>query len=372
MKSIGSTPRGRWGEVRLTEVLTQPVRLVLALALSVFPLMAPGTAWSTGQCTAYDGGTQVGTISDESLSEASGLAASFINPGIYWTHNDSGNPPLVFAIQTTGEIVATFEVKGAFNVDWEDIAIGPCPDGCSCLFVADMGDNLLVRPIKTIYRVPEPLLGEAESETEMATEMTFSYPDGRHDAETLLVDPHTGDIYVVTKVEDGHSKVYRFPEPDPAEYPVVLEEVASIELVGDSSSSLLATGGSVAADGGRLVVRALDHAQEYLVPAGQPLAAAFGASPSWIPLPASSQGEGISYKPDGMGWITVSENLPAPVYAVSCVEGTAVTDPAPQLSTVCESSSGCSSARTTGPLPAGGVVVGLGLGLMWMRRKRTP
>src|SRR5262245_45881211 len=84
------------------------------------------------------------------LPEASGLAASRRNPGVLWTHNDSGDP-FVFAITSTGGVKGRVRVTGAQVWDWEDIAVGPCPKG-TCLYIADIGDNDRRRRSVTIYR----------------------------------------------------------------------------------------------------------------------------------------------------------------------------------------------------------------------------
>jgi len=339
--------------------------------------LAPATAWSAGTCATYNSGTQVGTLSDEALDETSGLASSHLNSGIFWTHNDSGNASEIFAIRLDGTIEATLDVSSASNIDWEDMAIGPCPESCACLFIADMGDNLLVRGVKTIYRVAEPALDEGLTDTASATAMTFSYPDGLHDAETLLVDPRSGIIYVVTKEDDGTSGVYRFPSADPDSYPVTLERVAEI-TVGSGSTSKLATGGSVAADGGRFVIRTLNQAQEYTIPEGAELEAAFSSSPKIIPLPSSSQGEAISYTPDGMSLITVSENVPSPVYEVSCTSGIPVTEPAMGLDTYCSGSAGCgavgrlegATSRALGGMATGGLSLAAIVSMIRRRSRR--
>src|SRR5688572_29419145 len=88
--------------------------------------------------------------------EASGAAASRRHPGVIWTHNDSGDPA-VFAFDAGGKARGRVTVSGATVTDWEDIALGPCPQG-SCLYIADIGDNDRARKQITIYRVPEPAL----------------------------------------------------------------------------------------------------------------------------------------------------------------------------------------------------------------------
>lgn len=341
----------------------------LALGMGVTPLLAPKPLLANGTCSTYATGTQVGTISDTRLDEASGLAASQQNSGIYWTHNDSGNAAALFAIGEDGGIVAEFSVNNANNIDWEDINIGPCPSGCACLFIADTGDNLFIRGRKTIYRVPEPVLGRDVDQTEDAEALEFMYPDDvKYDAETLLVDPRSGDLYIVTKeTEATSSHIYKYPVDAPS--PATLELVGQVSL--DGGSSRFATSGSVSADGGRLVIRTLSHALEFVIPEGQPLEAAFAGVPRIIPLPSSSQGEAISYAADGMSLLTVSENLPAPVSQVLCSVGEPISQPVPALTEECEPVSGCRVApHGTFPV-AGSMLAPLSLLLVTLVRRKT-
>lgn len=339
-------------------------------------LFGAGKAAATGTCASYDAGTQVGTITDTGVNEASGVVASFQNPGVYWTHNDSGNSGDVIALAEDGSVVARFSVANAFNVDWEDIALGPCPDACACLFIADMGDNLHFRGAKTIYRFPEPVIGLDEGSTQDAEPLQFVYPDNQHwDAETLIVDPHLGDMYIVTKDYDvPTSLVYKMPAR-PTASTTTVTQVGQISFAGLSST--IATGGDAASDGGRVVVRTLSHALEFQVPTGGAFETAFSTTPKLIPLPASSQGEAIGYTPDGMGLITVSENVPSPVYRVSCTSGTAITDPALELSTACEPVGGCRMVNPNGLNPfegqghlSTGLVIGSALLSLWRRHSR--
>ena len=111
-------------------------------------------------------------------------------------------------------------VTGATAIDWEDIAVGPCPQG-SCIYVGDIGDNSTNRATKTVYRFPEPALMPGQAATTIAVTgveaFPFSYPAGLdfvHNAETLLVHPITGEMYVVTKENAGTpSTVFEFPQP---------------------------------------------------------------------------------------------------------------------------------------------------------------
>ena len=127
------------------------------------------------------------------LPEASGVAVSRRTPGRLWAHNDSDDAVLV-ALDTRGSVTGRVRVSGVTVEDWEAVAVGACPGGW-CVYIADIGDNEAERKRITIHRVSEP-----SSEDSVSVKDTFhaTYPDGAHDAETLLVAP-SGDLFIVTK-----------------------------------------------------------------------------------------------------------------------------------------------------------------------------
>lgn len=156
------------------------------------------------------------------LPEASGVAASRRTPGIFWAHNDSGDPVL-FALDEQGAVTRRVVVTGAAVDDWEDVAVGPCAQG-SCVYVADIGDNSGRRDHITIYRVPEPSPQDAATKAAEIFEAVF--PDGAHDAEALFVTSDA-DVYVITKGDPGPVALYRFPRPLTAGKRVQLQRVGA-------------------------------------------------------------------------------------------------------------------------------------------------
>jgi len=152
-------------------------------------------------------------FADGRISESSGAAVSRRTPGVVWTQNDSGNPPFVFATDTTGAPRGTFRLRGAQNRDWEDIALGPCGIP-TCLYLADTGDNRERQPFVTLYRVPEPALPATHPRQPMDVgpieAVSFRYPDGPHDVEAMWVMPN-GDVHLVSKGRSGPIRHYRVP-----------------------------------------------------------------------------------------------------------------------------------------------------------------
>jgi hypothetical protein len=182
------------------------------------------------------------------LSEASGLAVSRRIPGRLWSHNDSGEP-LVFALDARGAVTGRVRLMGAAVEDWEAIAVGPCGTA-SCLHVGDIGDNEARRKRITVYRLPEP--DGASGSASVADVFHATYPDGRHDAEALLIGSD-GRIYVVTKGETGPVAIYRFPAQLKSGATVMLERVGSGG--GKTEAESRVTDGAVSPDGQWAVLR---------------------------------------------------------------------------------------------------------------------
>ena len=69
-----------------------------------------------------------GLIETDDIKESSGLSASECQD-VLWTHNDSGNDALIYAMSTEGRHLGTWRADGAQNVDWESVATYKDPGG---------------------------------------------------------------------------------------------------------------------------------------------------------------------------------------------------------------------------------------------------
>ena len=153
------------------------------------------------------------------IDEISGLAQSRKHPDIFWVHNDSGDTARVFAVNRKGVLVGTYSLDGAEAIDWEDMAIGPAPGTNEFyLYLADCGDNSSNRPSIRIYRVLEPNIEPSQPPVNTRLQgveaFDFVYEDGPRDAESFMVDPLTGDFYIVSK-RDELNRLYRAIAPQP-------------------------------------------------------------------------------------------------------------------------------------------------------------
>jgi VCBS repeat-containing protein len=256
-------------------------------------------------------GQIVGNVQSPNVVEASGMVASRQNRDVLWTHNDSGDSARVFAMDNLGGHRGTYTLSGMTATDWEDIAIGPGPQsGVDYLYIGDMGDNSAVRSSIRVYRVAEPVVDAnqapvTESLAGTAT-ITLVYSDGPRDAETLLVDPHNGDMYVVTKRE-ALSRIYR------ASYPQSTSQVTTLELMGEMQFGG-AVGGDVSPTGLEVFVKTPQEVRLFERSVGSNLWQALQTPGTIVPYTVEPQGEAITFDGAGVNYFTVSEGANPPLY----------------------------------------------------------
>ncbi len=261
-------------------------------------------------------------FADPRITESSGLATASASDLVY-THNDSGDEGRFFAVGPDGRTRTTYVLPGVEPRDWEDMARGPDEQGRSSLWLGDIGDNNAVRENGLlVHRVLEP--GPTDREevtTEAPTSVRLRYPDGPGDAETLLVHPRTGRLYVVTKPLAGTARVYAAPaELDPSA-PNVLEQVAEAPTqatgtpggpgIGGLANSLV-TAGDISPDGAHVALRTYTDVYEWSVP-GDDVGAAFDGEPVVTPLPEQRQGEGLAYTRDSAAVLVSTEGAASEV-----------------------------------------------------------
>jgi hypothetical protein len=265
----------------------------------------------------YDAARPIAQLEERAVKEGSGLAAGRRDPNVYWTLNDSGNTPDLFAFDQQGRRLGAFRVEGARNEDWESLQAGPGRDGEPALYIGDTGDNRGTRREAVIYRVPEPEVpgGQGGSaRTARAEALRYIFPDRPHDVEAMLVHPTSAEILLVTKELSGRAQVFRLPAPAQAGQRSTLELVAELDLRSLGVFSSLVTDGSVAPDGQRLVLRTYLAALEYRVPPESALASVWRQQPAVYRLEDSRQGEAITYRADGRALLSLGESSPARLY----------------------------------------------------------
>jgi len=206
---------------------------------------------------------QTGRFASPRVVESSGVAVSRAHPGVLWTHNDSGDGPYLYATDLQGNDRGFLLVPGAAAIDWEDIALGPCPRRAgSCLYLADTGDNLERRPSVTVYAVaePDPPIGPGDTlrTTAAPAVLQLRYPDGAHDVEAIYVSPRDSALYLVSKGRSGSIAVYRVARGEwsaGADSIVKAERLQVLDIRPDAGAGRWVTGAAVRPDGRVVAIR---------------------------------------------------------------------------------------------------------------------
>lgn len=256
----------------------------------------------------FTGPVERGALESTALNEVSGLAASVKNKGALWVHNDSGGEPKVYLIDTLGKTIGSYVLAGAKNRDWEDIAVGPGPkEGETYVYIGEIGDNNAKYPIKRVYRFVEPTYtGNVVDTIQQVDQIRFVYSDGRHDAETLLLDPLTKDLYIISK-RDQFSYIYQMA------YPQDTSQIDTLEMVGHLSQEVQSilnqpTGGDIAVDGLKILVKSYVQVYYWQRENAQiPIAQLLQTAPEILVYSPEPQGEAIGFAVDESGYYTLSE-----------------------------------------------------------------
>ncbi len=253
-----------------------------------------GAAFLVGPVPPASGDDDViATITDERIGESSALVQSTVDPDLAYTINDSGNDTVVYVLQlASGEVVGT----ATLDVDAEDteaMAIG----ADDRLYVADIGDNDAERSSVALYAIDQPRPGDVTVTPDV---FEVRYSDGPSDAETLLVDPATGRMSIVTKslLAGG---IYRLPNP-------LHGDRVNIARPIDVSTPGMVTDGAYLPDGEGVLLRTYIDIAVYAVPSWHELGS--------IDTPRMPQSESLAMWDDGRSALVGTEKLPSPIIEV--------------------------------------------------------
>jgi len=322
---LSSTPQEDGGSenIQRAVAIVFQTRGRFSSAILLFPMKASAAIRAVGASTvalalalaASFGPGQLVTRFPAELDEISGIGQSRSSPNVFWVHNDSGDQPRVYAVNRNGALLGTYLLEGAAAVDWEDMAIGPGPGGRSYLYLADIGDNSARRMSIRVYRVLEPRV-EA-NQTPVTTTLSgvtafdFVYEDGPRDAEGFMVDPLSGEFYIVSKRELAGNRLYRSEAP-------VAGQVNTLMRAGTFPFTGT-TGAAISPDGLQVVIRRYSTATNSFTPPAS--AASYWSRPNAsialvdllkqsgqiIPLTPEVQGEAITFSADNRGFYTTTE-----------------------------------------------------------------
>ncbi|MFI5885440.1 WD40 repeat domain-containing protein [Streptomyces sp. NPDC051554] len=295
------------------------------------------------------------TITDSRITESSGLAASHLHPGIYWTHNDSNDGPYIYAVDSsTGKTVATVTFSGVGKPrDVEAISIGPHNE----IYVGDIGDNLDgTWPYVWIYKLPEPKV--LKDQTIRATQYVVKYSDGARNAESLIVHPKTGRVYIIDKKEDG-GHLFEGPATLSSSGTNYFKPIATVDL--------WATDAAFSPNGRQLAVRGYLGGIYYDWNGGKI------KREGRLDVPLQGQGESVSYSADGTKLMYGSEGTDSPVQAEDAPGGSSDSSKSPSGGG--SSASGDSDGGSGSNVKIGAVAVvvvgGALFGLRRLTRRRS-
>lgn len=253
-------------------------------------------------------------LKNHQVNESSGICISLRKQGFYWTHNDSGDGPNLYAFDEQGNDWGTYTLDGAQAIDWEDIA-STTVQGMKYIYVGDIGDNARKRNDIKVYRLQEPKIRKGTHTLKKFDTFILKYPDQSHDAETLLVFPN-GDIQIVTKSMDGKSTIYAAKSAQP-ERVYTMEKIGELSFEGGGIMNRFATGGEVDPIKKRVVVRTYTHAYIWQ---SDDLNNWHRTTPIKVVLPVEKQGEAICFDHAARRLITTSEGVPCRVSYVMITE----------------------------------------------------
>lgn len=247
-------------------------------------------------------GKKLVEVTNKKLDEVSGLAASSKNTGMLWTLNDSGNRAEVLLIDDRLNIRLTCTLANIINRDWEDISVGPGPEaGKNYIYVADIGDNMAIFPYKTIYRFEEPKFTEGTSQISITDfdRIVFQL-DVKKDTESLLVDPKTKNLYVISKRE---KPVYVYE----LKYPYSTTDTLTAQKIGSIPFGQIVAA-DFSPDGNEVLIKNYNNVFYWRLD-NENLASALKRSPAIVTYEAEPQGESVTFARDGSGFYTISETV---------------------------------------------------------------
>jgi hypothetical protein len=249
----------------------------------------------------FEPAISAGNIQDPGLKEASGLIASRQNPGLLWVINDSGNEPKLFLINGKAETVRTYWLNNQENHDWEDLAIyRDKSTGKNKLMIGDIGDNFSGREYIEIIILDEPKFMETNDTIISDFEVyKFSYEDGARDAETIICDPITSGIYIISKREENVG-IFEVPKTLSNSTIMTLNEVSNLPFNNITS-------GDISIDGNEILLKTYDEIFYWQRDIKKLIVSELANDHQLINYEVEPQGESICWNVEGTGFFTLSE-----------------------------------------------------------------
>ncbi len=264
-----------------------------------------------------------GLITSKDLDEVSGFATSRAHEDVLWAINDSGNPARLHALSLRGKVLAQFDVEGAKNIDWEDMASFDL-DGKHYLLVADTGDNGGLRKSITLYVFEEPA-SLVNGTLRPAWTIRARWPDGPRDCEAVAVDAVAGKVLLVSKKRTP-PELFELPLADPGKAwrePRRIGRLSGVPAAdpelqrSDPAMAKLftqVTAADLSPDGQTLAVLTYGSVLFYRREASEDWAAAVARDPEAHDVPLIPQAEALAWSAGGGGLYASGEFNPAPIF----------------------------------------------------------
>lgn len=264
-----------------------------------------------------------GLVTNSELDEISGLAASHLHEDVLWAHNDGGNPARLYAISRRGRLLAKFDVEGAKNIDWEDIASFE-QDGKHYLLLADTGDNGGRRKDFFLHVFEEPKELK-NGHLRPAWTIHARWPDSPRDCEAAAVDAKLGQVLLISK-KRVPPELFSVPLANPHGALREARRIGRLEGVPQVSDKLRkrdpkfaqlfaqVTAADISPDRSTLAVLTYGSVLFYRRAPNESWADAVARPPEAHDVPMIPQAEALAWSAGGVGLYATGEFHPAPIF----------------------------------------------------------
>jgi len=297
-----------------------PKRICHALPFLVLGLSLAGPSVL---CASEPVGEIVGMLPSE-LDEASGMACSLRNPGLWWLNNDSGAKPKLHAIFPDGRYQGSLQVRDCEAVDWEDCT-SFLHEGKPCLLIADVGDNTATRSQVTLIVVAEPAASALSPERKLMVDslwrVTLVFPDGPRDCEAVAVDAQGERVLLLSK-RTRPPVLYSVPLRPSTTGPVTAQRLVSLDWLRPTDAKQPKYGGqptalSISADGWHAALLTYDGLWIFDRKPGQSWEQCLGQPGRRFSLGLLPQAEAAAMDATGRTLLVTTEGRIAPILRFS-------------------------------------------------------
>lgn len=304
----------------LAIVFVAAIILLITLLLVQFRFGAPKSSNGGAVLATSISDTDTITVTDQSINECSGIVVSRKNPGGFWMHNDSGDSPRLFLVDSLGQTRLRLHLTGAEAIDWEDLAIGQW-DGHPTLIVGDIGGNARQRDDVVLYLAREPEIDLQQKKEAFDQQqvpdiiLRVRIPGGVTNYEGIGFDSVLSSVLLMEKSVLG-GRIYSIAIPprdassNSIEVSVDAKPIARCAIptatacdISNDNSKLVA----INYNAGFLFQRKLTDGQL------EPWSDALNREPEFFDLPQLRQAEAICFAEDGQSVYVSSEFSPSPI-----------------------------------------------------------